>query len=144
VRLLRTIAFLCALACAPAPADAAVRAIWAVNDGEKVDRDDRQHPARASNSAWDGRRVRIFAARNEIVSVQVVVEADDAGITRLSARLPGLTGPGGSRIAYRAAAADPTDYTGRPIQIFVEHYMHVTMPSHADWVWAPGSEAAPR
>jgi hypothetical protein len=142
--LLRTIAFLCALACVAARGDAAVRRIWAVNDSEKVDRDDRQHPARADNSAWDGHRVRIFGARNEIVAVQIVVEADGDGIARLSVRLPELIGPGGSRIEYRAPAADPTEYAGRPIQIFVEHYLHVTTPSHADWVWAPGSEAAPR
>lgn len=138
-----SIVFLCLLSCV-ARADAAVRAIWAVNDGEKVDRDDRQDPARSGNSAWDGHRVRIFGARNEIVAVQIVVEADGEGIARLSARLPELKGPDGSRIAYRAPAADPTEYAGRPIQIFVEHYMHVTMPSHANWVWAPGSAAAPR
>src|SRR5262249_16462413 len=117
---------------------------WCATDGEKSDRNARQHPARSGNPAWDGHRVRNFGARNEIVAVQVVVEADDEGIARLSARLPELKGPDGSRIAYRAPAADPTEYAGRPIQIFVEHYMHVTMPSHANWVWAPGSAAAPR
>ena len=67
-----------------APAESAVRAIWAVNDGEKVERDDRAHPARAGNSAWDRRRVRLFGARNEIVAVQVIVEADAKGHRRLS------------------------------------------------------------
>ena len=36
-----------------APADGAVRAIWAASDGDKVDRDDRRHPARDGNSVWD-------------------------------------------------------------------------------------------
>ena len=54
-----------------ASVEGGVRRIWAVNDGEKVKRDDRQHPARTGNSAWDGRRVRVFAARNEIVAFQV-------------------------------------------------------------------------
>ena len=66
-----------------------VRRIWAVNDGEKVKRDDREHPARAGNSAWDGRRVRVFGARNEIVAVQVIVEADRRGIGRLARRCAG-------------------------------------------------------
>ena len=127
-----------------ASADGAVRAIWAVNDGEKVDRDDRQHPARAGNSAWDGRRVLIFGARNEIVAVQLIVQADEEGITRLNVSLPELKTTGGSRIVYRAPAVDPTDSADRPIQIFVEHYMHVSVASHADWVFAPRSPAAPR
>ncbi|PYR75369.1 MAG: hypothetical protein DMF86_15500 [Acidobacteria bacterium] len=127
-----------------ASADGAVRAIWAVNDGEKVDRDDRQHPARAGNSAWDGRRVLIFGARNEIVAVQLIVQADEEGITRLNVSLPELKTTGGGRIVYRAPAVDPTDSADRPIQIFVEHYMHVSVASHADWVFAPRSPAAPR
>lgn len=129
---------------AAAPADAGIRAIWAANDGDKVDRDDRRHPARAGNSAWDGRRVRIFGARNEIVAVQVIVEADGRGITRLNVALPELTMTAGNRIVYRAPALDPTDTVDRPIEIFVEHYMHVAVASHADWVYAPGSPAAPR
>ena len=127
-----------------ASADGAVRAIWAVNDGQKVDRDDRQYPARAGNSAWDGRRVLIFGARNEIVAVQLIVQADEEGITRLNVSLPELKTTGGSRIVYRAPAVDPTDSADRPIQIFVEHYMHVSVASHADWVFAPRSPAAPR
>jgi len=127
-----------------ASADAAVRAIWAVNDGEKINRDDRRHPARDANSAWDGRRVTIFGARNEIVAVQVIVEADGNGIARLNAALRELTSAAGHRIAYRAPALDPTDSVDRPIQIFVEHYMLVTTATHADWIYAPGSAAAPR
>jgi hypothetical protein len=129
---------------AATPADAGVRAIWAANDSDKVDRDDRRHPARAGNSAWDGRGVRIFGARNEIVAVQVIVEADGRGITRLNAALRELKTSAGNRIVYRAPALDPTDTVDRPIEIFVEHYMHVSVASHANWIYAPGSPAAPR
>jgi hypothetical protein len=126
----------------PALANAGVRRVWVVNDGDKVERDALQHPAAARNSAWDGRVARIFGARNEIVAFQVIVEADARGINRLSARLPELTAPR-DRIVYRAPAADPTDYVDRPIQIFTEHYMEVTSPSHASWVYARDSPAAP-
>ena len=44
---------------------AGVRRIWAVNDGEKVERDARDHPASLRNSAWDGHVVRLSGARNE-------------------------------------------------------------------------------
>lgn len=123
-------------------ADADVRRIWAVNDGEKVERDAVDHPARARNSAWDGSAVRLSGARNEIVAFQVIVEADERGVRELSLRLPELASSA-DRIAYRAPAADPTDYTGRPIQIFSVNYMLVATPSHASWVYVRGSPAQP-
>ena len=127
---------------APAAADAGVRRVWAATDGEKIERDDIRHPASARNSAWDGRTVRVSAARNEVVAFQVIVEADERGVRRLSLRLPQLVSPAG-RIVYRAPAADPTDYVGRPIQVFAVNYVQVTTPSRASWVYEPGSSAAP-
>src|SRR6266446_4203242 len=44
-------------------ADASVGRVWAVNDGEKIARDDLDNPNRASNSAWDGRTIKLFGAR---------------------------------------------------------------------------------
>jgi hypothetical protein len=123
-------------------ADADVRRIWAVNDGEKVERDARDHPASTRNSAWDGHVVRVSGACNEVVAFQVIVEADDQGIDQLSLRLPELNSVR-DRITYRPPADDPTDYVNRPIEIFAVHYMHVAMPSHASWVYEPGSAAAP-
>ena len=120
-----------------------VRRIWAVNDGEKVARDARDHPASLHNAAWDGHGVHLSGARNEIVAFQVIVDADDRGIDRLSVRLPQLVSAT-DRITYRPPAADPTDYVDRPIEIFTVHYMHVAMPSHASWVYEPGSAAAPQ
>src|SRR5881394_4067151 len=105
-------------------ADAGVRRIRAVNDGVKVARDARNHPARTRNSAWDGHVVRISGARNEVVAFQVIVEADDRGIDQLSLRLPELRS-GRDRITYRPPAGDPTDYADRPIEIFAVHYMYV-------------------
>ena len=60
-------------------------AVWAVHDGEKVKRDDRQNPNKARNAVWDGTRIKLVAARNEIVAFQVIVEAGASGIERLSA-----------------------------------------------------------
>ena len=122
--------------------DAGVRRIWAANDGEKVERQAANHPALARNSVWDGRAIHLFGARNEIVAFQVIVEADARGIDGLALRLPSLAS-NADRITYRAPAADPTDYAGRPIQVFTEHYLQVTAPSRASWVYDPASPAAP-
>lgn len=118
--------------------------VWAVNDGEKVERDDLGNRGRASNSAWDGHRIKIFGARNEVIAFQVVVEAGDDGIGELRVALPELKMRGGdARIRYAPPAADPTDYAGRPIQLFPVNYMNVTETTRANWVWRPGSPAAP-
>src|SRR4030095_1345696 len=55
------------------PGAAAVRAIWAVNDGEKIERDDLNNPNKSANSAWDGKKIKIFGAHNEIVAFQLIV-----------------------------------------------------------------------
>ncbi|HEX7317577.1 MAG TPA: hypothetical protein VF297_26990 [Pyrinomonadaceae bacterium] len=118
--------------------------VWAVNDGEKVERDDLLNRNRASNSAWDGRRIKIFGARNELVAFQLMVEAGAEGIGELRVAFPELKlRGGGARIRYAPPAADPTDYAGRPIQLFTVNYMNVTETTKANWVWRPGSAAAP-
>lgn len=131
---------LCAVACA-----AEAQSVWAVNDGEKVERDDLDNPNKRANSVWDGRKIKIFGARNEVIAFQVIVEAGREGIERLSLRLPELRRRGGrAGIRYAPPAPDPTNYVGRPIQVFSVNYMHVEKPSRAEWVYAPGSPAAPQ
>src|SRR5215217_8201849 len=123
----------------------AVRAVWAVNDGEKVECDDLNNPNKRVSSAWDGHKVKIFGARNEIIAFQLIIEADEAGIKHLAVTLPELAQKGGkSRVSYTAPALDPANYSGRPIQIFSVNYMNVEVASHAEWVYKVGSPAAPQ
>jgi hypothetical protein len=129
----------------PPVCGAGVRALWSVNDSEKVDRDDLNHPSKFSNSTWDGKRVKLFGARNEIVAFQVIVEAGAQGIKSLSARLPELKERGGKgKIVYTAPEPDPSRYAGRPIQIFSVNYMEVTKPTAASWIYRLGTPSAPR
>jgi hypothetical protein len=123
--------------------EAGVRSIWAVSDGEKVDQTLTSSALASGNAVWDGRTVRLRAARNEIVAFQVIVVADDKGIGGLSAALSELKGAA-STIAYAPPANDPTLYVGRPIQLFSVHYLNVTQETRAEWAWKPGSPAAPR
>lgn len=129
----------------PIAALASVASIWAVNDGEKIERDDLNNSNKTANSAWDGQHIKIFGARNEIIAFQLVVEAGREAIRSLSVSLPELRQQGGSaRITYAPPALDPTDYVGRPIELFSVNYMDVEMASHASWVFKPGSPAAPK
>ncbi len=139
-------AFLSLLLCSAVAgaADTSVRAVWAVNDGERIERDDLANKNKAGNSAWDGRRIRVFAARNELIAFQVIVEAGDKGIDRLGVSLNELARRGGNgRIAYVAPASDPTLYAGRPIQLFSVNYMNITTPTSADWIFKVGKPGAP-
>jgi hypothetical protein len=86
--------------------------------------------------------VRLFGARNEIVAFQVIVEAGEGGIQKLSAKFPGLSS-GQERIGYRPPGSDPSAFVDRPIQIFAVNYMLVTSPSHASWVYRRGTPADP-
>jgi hypothetical protein len=129
----------------PVSVSASVRQVWAVNDGEKIDRDDLNNPNKNGNSAWDGHTIKIFGARNEIIAFQLIVEAGGEGIKQLTSALPELRHESGkARIRYAPPAFDPTNYAGRPIQLFSINYMHVETPSHAGWVFKPGSLSAPK
>ena len=72
----------------PVSASASVREVWAVNDGEKVERDDLDNPNKSANSAWDGHKIKIFGARNEIIAFQLIIEAGPDGINQLNVSLP--------------------------------------------------------
>ena len=123
----------------------AVRSVWAVNDGEKIERDDLNNPNKSTNSAWDGHKIKIFGARNEIIAFQLIVEADNKGIDRFDGRSGRVVAEGRQgAINYTAPALDPTNYAGRPIQIFSVNYMNVETPSHAEWVYQVDSPAAPK
>lgn len=124
---------------------AGVQSIWAVNDGEKVERDDLSNVNKTANSSWDGRKIKIFGARNEIIAFQLIVEADENGIGQLLVTLPELDQKRGTaKIKYAPPSVDPTNYVGRPIEIFSENYMNVETASHAEWVYKPGSPASPK
>jgi hypothetical protein len=114
----------------------AARAIWAVSDGEKIERDELNSPYKGGNSVWDGKRVKLFGARNEIIAFQLIVEAGDSGVNRLSAALPELRFKDGrQRIAYRAPGDDPSQTVGRPIQLFAVNYLNVTQATGASWFY---------
>ena len=139
---LLAVALMIPLASAQTPA--AVAAVWAVNDSEKIARDDLANPNKSSNSAWDGSRIHLFGARNEVLAFQVIVESGASGIKQLSLSLPALAGTSGlSSIAYQAPGDDPSQYAGRPIELFSENYMDIPGPSSATWIYVAGSPSAP-
>jgi len=71
-------------------------------------------PTSVLNAVWNGTRISLFGARNEVVSFNLVLEAPTADAANVTVSLPSLTGPGGFQIATRPASGDDLfNYVGR-------------------------------
>lgn len=105
--------------------------IW-VNTGEdKVTREDTRllDGQDIRNSVWDGETITVGAARNEVVSFCVVIEAGQTPITDVRASfrlLKGLDTVQGEQITTRAASRDDFyDFRGRNIELFFVRYLPI-------------------
>lgn len=125
--------------------------VWAIDDGEKVKEDAPSSGGVASgneNPVWSpGQPIRLFAMRNETISFQIVVAADDAPLAAVTVDLESLT-KGDASIANAKDAIDPTSFVGRPIERFVEHVFDIPRASGGKTPgeslgWEPGSGPAP-
>jgi len=103
-------------------------AVWA-NDGcDKVTKDELRSSKRGivPNSVWDGTTIRQFGGRNEVVSVNVVLEAALADAEAIEFNLDTLQGPNHSAIASRKTAKeDVFRYADRNIEIFYVRYLQI-------------------
>jgi hypothetical protein len=118
--------------------------VWAVNDGEKIKRDDLTNPNRYSNSVWDGNKVTIFGGRNEVVAFQLMIQADPQGAEDINVELEELTHSSGATlrsVPYDQIPEDPTNTIDREIELFTEHYLNIENPTWPSNYYVP--EAAP-
>jgi hypothetical protein len=117
-----------------APARAAK--VWAIDDGERITREaiGSVFSTGAQNPVWrPGQPIRLFALRDEVVALQIVVEADARPLDDVSVELGPLVGPNGDAIT---------------VERFVEHFFHMPHASSArgtdhNLAWATGSGPAP-
>src|SRR5262245_13949521 len=72
----------------PSPAWAALKKVWALSDGHKIESDDLGNPLQNTNAVWRQNAVQLLAARNEIVAFQLIIASDPGGIRALEVRLP--------------------------------------------------------
>lgn len=109
--------------------------IWAVHDGVKI-RPDRSYAyLRRRNAIWDGGKIHLYAAKNEVIAFQLVIEGRRT-IDRVSASLKELSHTSSSeKITYVRPKADPTWYVESPIQVFPINYMEVKKTSQAPWIY---------
>jgi hypothetical protein len=117
--------------------------VWAVDDGEKIKRGDLNHPLANSpdNPVWDGERIQLFGAKNEIVAFQIIIQAGSSDVRNVNVRITAL-----SQGAYRIpgsdeGSSDPYDYRDRYVELFTEHYIKITERSRGGSAWT--AAAAP-
>lgn len=108
----------------------ALTAVWANDGGEKVAQEElrvRDGGRRVLNSVWNGSKITLFAARNEVVAFNLVMEAANASAAGVTVRLDRLTGPNGFTI-QNSAVASPVgvfNWTKRDIELFHVRYLKI-------------------
>ncbi len=138
MRTIGSVMLCCILALAVSrPAAAAVTAVWAVGDGEKVFRYDQDHPSKAANSIWDGKAVKLTGLYNEVLGFQVIVEADSLGAPAVEVSVdPPVNPASGMVIGSAGAQYGPGGY----LEVFSQHYLLIREPTKPQWFY--GSEAS--
>lgn len=120
------------------PVKSQINSIWALGDGEKVFRNDLNHPSKRSNYAWDGQTIRLKGFYNEILAFQVIIEtgANGAEAVEIAVNKPiNESGKviGGNTLMYG---------DGGTVEIFTQHYLNVKENLYTHPAWFYGSEAA--
>ena len=103
--------------------------IWANDGGDKITQNELRasiDPSSVINSVWDGSKVSLFGAKNEVVSFNLVLEAPSSNIVDVDIILPSLMGPDSSMITTRSALGeDLFNYVGRNIELFYVRYLEI-------------------
>src|SRR5207253_3235469 len=110
-------------------------AIWANDGGDKVVRSELRasNGVMVTNSAWNGKKISLSAARNEVTNFNLVLEAKSGAskvsvsFSRLaSAALNSVAGPGLAVIESQPTSGDGVfDWTKRPIELFYVRYLQI-------------------
>ncbi|EGB14399.1 hypothetical protein DND132_1187 [Pseudodesulfovibrio mercurii] len=106
-----------------------ITAVWVNNGEDKVVKDELRatNGRDVRNSVWDGKVVHLFAARDEVIDFNAVIESagGEAGDVRVS--MSDLVSDNGGRISSRKAEGDGVfDYRGRNIELFFVRYLKIT------------------
>ncbi|NIM93165.1 MAG: DUF4091 domain-containing protein [Anaerolineales bacterium] len=112
--------------------------VWAVDDGEKVKQGDLNHPQASgeNNVVWDGERIRIYGARNEVVAFQLILQAGSSGSEGVNIQISDLRKGAYAIPGSESGPLDPYDYRGRYVELFTEHYLQIDEPSRGGTAWS--------
>ena len=102
--------------------------VWANDGGDKVTRDELRAsgPDTVLNSVWDGDKVTLFGANNEVVAFDLILEAPETAANDVSVSFDSLTGPNGATISSSPTTGDGVfDWTERNIELFYVRYLQI-------------------
>ena len=111
--------------------------VWALGDGEKVFRDESNHPDKKGNFVWDGKTIHLKGLYNEVLAFQVIIETGIQGAKALEISVEAPV----NRESRQVIGGNTLKYgNDGTIEIFSEHYLHVKDSTHPNWYY--GSPAA--
>jgi len=115
--------------------------VWAIDDGEKIKRDDINNPLASDpdNAVWKNDSIYLFGGKNEIVAFQLILQADSSGAKNVNVRINDLYNGTAVIPGSDSGSSDPFDYRGRNIELFTEHYLNITKRSPPLWFFAETS-----
>jgi len=106
-----------------------ITAIWASDGGHKMPRDDTyvSDHIDMTNNAWDGTTINIWSAKNEIVSFNLMLEAQGKTADGITIDFSKLDDGNGHTIENTVIPIGDGvfDYVGRPIENFYTRYLEI-------------------
>jgi hypothetical protein len=108
-----------------------VTAVWANTGEDKVTREDLRAKTGGQgvlNPAWNGKAVKLFGAKNEVVSFNLVLEAGSGRAARVSVQFDQLVAKKGGFSIRSAPVADTADvfsWKRRDIELFYVRYLKI-------------------
>ena len=107
-----------------------ISAVWVNEGGDKVSQDElrvgQPNGRKVINHLWDGAKVSLRGAKNEVVNFNIVIEAASQQATGVSVSFTTLAGPGAASIQSTTATAGGVfNWVGRPIELFYVRYLQI-------------------
>jgi hypothetical protein len=115
-----------------------IKRIWAVDDGEKIKREDINNPLASdiNNVVWKDNTINIFGARNEIVAFQLIIQSEKDGAEKVDVVISDLDNGTTTIPGSASGPADPFDYNDRYVELFTEHYLNIAKRSPPLWFFS--------
>ncbi len=109
--------------------------VWALDDGEKIRKDDIDNPLASdvNNEVWKDHKINIFGGRNEIISFQLMLQAEKDGAEKVNVVVSALDNGSYTIPGSASGSPDPYYYNDRYIELFTEHYLDITQRTPPFW-----------
>ncbi|MBN2001670.1 hypothetical protein JW935_29280, partial [candidate division KSB1 bacterium] len=112
-----------------------ISAVWINEGGDKVTQEElrvgKPNGRAVINHIWDGSKVTIKGAKNEVVNFNIVIEAAKQQSNEVTVTFNTLTGPDGAKIQSIPTSGDGVfNWVGRSIELFYIRYLQIRGLSH--------------